>query len=152
MRYTLICANILIIVLVSLTTIRGLIKINDRSYFDALTVKKSSSSAQSGKQETKGVKYQSIALIIDSSIRYFNALLGLWAGVKFAFNYLIGYGISLIVSLVLTICVGLGFDSEEIDEFDVGGYTLGVFPYIYECIPRAFGLSLVVYHKKGYRK
>lgn len=124
MRYTLICANILIIVLVSFTTIRGLIKINDRSYFDALPVRKSS--AQTGKQETKGVKHQSVALIADSFIRYFNALLGLWAGVKFTFNYLIGYGVSLIISLVLTIIVGLG-GYQLLDDLDIESYSLGVF-------------------------
>lgn len=124
MRYTLISANILVIVLVSLAMIRGLLNIKDKSFLDQLSVKNISS--VDATNLTTSAKHKSIALIIDSLLRYANALLGLWAGVKLSFTLLIVYGIVLIISLVLSITVGLG--SEQYGTvFDVETYSIGAF-------------------------
>ena len=107
MKYTLIISNILIIIFVSIEMFGGLLLINDKSYSESLYAKNSS---QFSANYTTSFKNKSIELIINSVIRYTNAILGLWAAIKLHFAVLVIYGISLIISLVVTIIIGLGVE------------------------------------------
>ena len=123
MRYTLISVNVLIIILVSLSLVRGLLNIKDKSYLESFSTDNISINT------TRVTSAKSLALIFGSLLRTSNAVLGLWAGIKLSFTLLIVYGIVSVVSLVLSITIGLGAD-EYGTTVDYEEYSLGAF-YIF---------------------
>jgi len=120
--------------------IHGLITIQNKYNINSLS--------NNNTTTTTTTQHQSVTLIIDSIITSIVALLGLWAGVKEIFALLIMYGIILVISIVLSITIGLGIEQVELDS-DVGDDLIGIFLIIIGIVLALCAFRLACLTKNG---
>ncbi len=137
MKYTIIVANISIIIVVIVTMINGFLTIEDKDDLSS----QSDNNSTSSKQER-------MTLIIDSVIKSVVGVLGLWAGIKEIFSLLIIYGTILMISIVLSITIGLGVEQTE-DNNQIQSSLIGVCLIIIGIVLALFAFRLACITKRG---
>ncbi len=141
MKYTIIVANISIIIVVIVTMINGFLTIEDKDDFNSLSDKNSTIWTLNSNQER-------MTLIIDSIIKSIVAVLGLWAGIKEIFSVLIIYGIILVISIVISITLGLGVEQIEVNN-QIQSNLIGVCLVIVGTVLALFAFRLACITKRG---
>jgi hypothetical protein len=138
MKYTIIVANVSMIIVVIVTMINGFLTIEDKNDFNSL----------SDKNSTILSTQERMTLIIDSVIKSVVAVLGLWAGIKEIFALLIIYGIILVISIVLYITIGLGVEQIEVNN-KIESNLIGVCLIIVGTVLALFAFRLACITKRG---
>jgi hypothetical protein len=121
--------------------INGFLTIEDKDDFNSLSDKNSTIWTLNSNQER-------MTLIIDSIIKSIVAVLGLWAGIKEIFSVLIIYGIILVISIVISITLGLGVEQIEVNN-QIQSNLIGVCLVIVGTVLALFAFRLACITKRG---